>query len=195
MLAHSLLGTAFFVLDLLRIRTACQVALPVTLRAILGPLRLYPVLIQENAISETLQIPDDGGKQNSVALGRKTWLCPDLAALRLDAIPGADYPGGRSGAGDGRRRMLLWHSALDAADLKKIKIPIICHFANNDDWCTPAKVNELETSLKQSKSQFEIYRYDAHHAFMNEARPEVYDAACAKTAWERTLQFLKKALT
>jgi dienelactone hydrolase len=30
---------------------------------------------------------------------------------------------------------------------------------------------------------------------MNEARPEVYDAACAKTAWERTLQFLKKALT
>jgi dienelactone hydrolase len=29
---------------------------------------------------------------------------------------------------------------------------------------------------------------------MNEARPEVYDAACAKTAWERTLKFLKKAL-
>ena len=83
---------------------------------------------------------------------------------------------------------------LDAADLKKIKIPLICHFANKDDWCTPAKVNDLEAALKQSKSQFELYRYEAHHAFMNEARPEVYDPACAKTAWERTLKFLKTAL-
>jgi dienelactone hydrolase len=29
---------------------------------------------------------------------------------------------------------------------------------------------------------------------MNEARPEVYDAAAAKTAWERTLAFMKTAL-
>jgi dienelactone hydrolase len=51
-------------------------------------------------------------------------------------------------------------------------------------------VNDLEAALKQkSKSEFEIYRYDAHHAFMNEARPEVYDPASAKTAWERTLKF------
>jgi len=26
------------------------------------------------------------------------------------------------------------------------------------------------------------------------ARPEVYEAACAKAAWDRTLKFLKKAL-
>jgi carboxymethylenebutenolidase len=77
---------------------------------------------------------------------------------------------------------------------QNIKIPMIYHFANQDDWCTPAKVNELEASLKQSKSKYELYRYDAHHAFMNEARPEVYDAANAKTAWDRTLNFLTKAL-
>ena len=78
-------------------------------------------------------------------------------------------------------------------DPKSIKIPLICHFANQDDWCTPAKANELEAALKQSKSKYEIYRYDAHHAFMNEARPEVYDAQSAKAAWERTLKFLKQA--
>lgn len=83
----------------------------------------------------------------------------------------------------------------DIADPKTIKIPLICHFANKDDWCTPAKVNDFEAALKQSKSEFEFYRYDAQHAFMNEARPEVYDPACAGTAWERTLKFLKKALT
>jgi hypothetical protein len=29
---------------------------------------------------------------------------------------------------------------------------------------------------------------------MNEARPEVCDAASAKLAWDRTLKFLKRAL-
>lgn len=82
---------------------------------------------------------------------------------------------------------------LEASELQKIKIPLICHFANRDDWCTPAKVNEMEATLKRSKSQFEFYRYDAQHAFMNEARPQVYDPVSAKTAWERTLEFLKKA--
>jgi len=84
---------------------------------------------------------------------------------------------------------------LPADEVKKIRIPLICHFANKDGWITPAKANDFEAALKQSKSQFEIYRYDAQHAFMNEARPEVYDPASAKLAWDRTLKFLKQALT
>ena len=83
---------------------------------------------------------------------------------------------------------------LPAAELMKIKIPLICHFANQDGWITPAKVNDLEAALKQSQSQFEIYRYDAQHAFMNEARPQVYNAPSAKLAWDRTLKFMKSAL-
>jgi len=83
---------------------------------------------------------------------------------------------------------------LSADELKRIKIPLICHFANKDSWITPAKVNDFEAALKQSKSKFEIYRYDAQHAFMNETRPEVYAAASTKLAWDRTLKFLKSAL-
>jgi carboxymethylenebutenolidase len=83
---------------------------------------------------------------------------------------------------------------LSVAELQKIKIPLICHFASQDGWCTPAKVNDLEAALQQSKSKFEIYRYDAQHAFMNESRPQVYDPASAKLAWDRTLAFLKRAL-
>jgi len=79
-------------------------------------------------------------------------------------------------------------------EFKKVEIPLICHFANRDTHWTPAQANELEAALKQSKSKFEFYRYDADHAFMNEARPEVYDAESAKLAWDRTLAFLKKAL-
>jgi len=83
---------------------------------------------------------------------------------------------------------------VEAAEFKKIQIPLICHFANQDDWCTPVKVTELENMLKQSKSKFEVYRYEAKHAFMNEMRPEVYEETSAKLAWDRTLSFLKKAL-
>jgi carboxymethylenebutenolidase len=83
---------------------------------------------------------------------------------------------------------------LDMKEFKKISVPLILHFANTDDWCTPAKVNELEAALKESKSKFELYRYNAKHAFMNEARPEVYDTASAQKALERTVAFLNKTL-
>ena len=56
----------------------------------------------------------------------------------------------------------------------------------------PNLLSRYRSRLKQS--QFEFYRYDAHNAFMNEARPEVLNAASAKTAWQRTLKFLTKVL-
>ena len=80
------------------------------------------------------------------------------------------------------------------ADSRSIAIPMIYHFADRDDWVTPKVVSDLETAVEGSKSAHTIYRYDAEHAFMNEARPEVYDAALAKTAWDRTLDFFKKTL-
>jgi len=80
------------------------------------------------------------------------------------------------------------------ADPAKIAVPMIYHFANRDDWCTPEAVNRLQVTVKGSKSTQEFFRYDAQHAFMNEARPEVYDAGSAQKAWERTIDFLKKTI-
>jgi len=81
-----------------------------------------------------------------------------------------------------------------AIDPSTIRVPMILHFATNDDWCTPAAVDDLERSLKQGKVPHELYRYDAQHAFFNEARPEVYDPEAAATAWKRTIDFLQRAL-
>jgi carboxymethylenebutenolidase len=83
---------------------------------------------------------------------------------------------------------------LSEDELKSIKIPLICHFGNKDHAWLPERVNALESALKQSQSKFELYRYDADHAFMNEQRPEVYDPASAKLAWDRTVSFLNKVL-
>ena len=76
------------------------------------------------------------------------------------------------------------------ADPSRLRAPMQFHFAQHDDWCTPEAVDQLERGLKQGSVSFEVHRYDAKHAFTNEARPEVYDPSAAAKAWERTLQFL-----
>jgi carboxymethylenebutenolidase len=76
------------------------------------------------------------------------------------------------------------------ADPAKMKVPFQGHFANRDDWCTPAAVDELEKALKAAGVKHEIYRYDAAHAFANE-RSAAYDVACANQAWERMSTFLR----
>ena len=79
------------------------------------------------------------------------------------------------------------------ADPAKIRVPFEGHFARQDDWCTPALVDELEGAMKAAGATPEIYRYDAAHAFFNE-RSAAYDLASANQAWERTAAFLEKRL-
>jgi carboxymethylenebutenolidase len=80
------------------------------------------------------------------------------------------------------------------ADPAQVRMPFQGHFAQHDDWCNPAAVDALEAGLGKSGASFEIHRYDAQHAFMNEARPEVYDRACADLAWRRATEFLARTL-
>ena len=80
------------------------------------------------------------------------------------------------------------------ADPAHVKKPFQGHFANIDDWCTPAAVDGLEQALAKSGASFEIHRYQAHHAFMNESRPDVYDEACTDLAWQRAKEFLARTL-
>ncbi len=79
------------------------------------------------------------------------------------------------------------------ADPAKIKVPIQGHFANKDDWCTPALVNAFEKAMTAGGQKPEIHRYDAAHAFASE-RSEAYDVKAANAAWERMLAFLGKHL-
>src|SRR5262249_16992785 len=70
------------------------------------------------------------------------------------------------------------------ADPAKIRVPFQGHFANEDDWCTPAAVNDLEQVLRGASIKHEIHRYDAAHAFANE-RGVACVAARATQAWDR----------
>jgi carboxymethylenebutenolidase len=82
----------------------------------------------------------------------------------------------------------------EAADLTKIRCPVLGHFANIDDWCTPDRVDALEKKLKGAGVPLELHRYDAGHAFFNEQRPEVFSPQNAERAWTRTVEFLRAKL-
>ncbi|MEI8326215.1 MAG: dienelactone hydrolase family protein [Betaproteobacteria bacterium] len=80
------------------------------------------------------------------------------------------------------------------ADPANIRIPFQGHFASRDDWCNPAAVDGLEQAMRGAGGEPEIYRYQAEHAFFNQTRPEVFDAACASLAWERSIAFFTRHL-
>jgi carboxymethylenebutenolidase len=80
------------------------------------------------------------------------------------------------------------------ADPARIRIPFQGHFADQDDWCTPAAVDGLVQAMAGAPTPPEVHRYPAQHAFFNHSRPEVYDAACAEQAWSRMQAFWRAQL-
>jgi carboxymethylenebutenolidase len=82
----------------------------------------------------------------------------------------------------------------DVAAPKDVRVPLQGHFADRDDWITPAVVDAFERELAAAGKTFEIYRYEAHHAFMNSERKDAYDAEAAKLAWGRCISWFKRHL-
>ena len=81
-----------------------------------------------------------------------------------------------------------------AAKPADIKIPLQGHFANKDDWCTPAAVDAFEKAMTAAGKEFAAFRYDADHAFVNEERAAVHDRQAAELAWGRATDFFKRHL-
>lgn len=78
-------------------------------------------------------------------------------------------------------------------DPAQIGVPIQCHFAGRDTWCTAEKVDALEQRLKAGSVDCELHRYDADHAFMNPTGPG-YSAETAAVAWQRAMKFIERRL-
>ncbi len=81
-----------------------------------------------------------------------------------------------------------------AAKPADIGVPLQGHFANRDDWCTPAVVDAFEKGLKAAGNPAEFFRYEADHAFVNEQRAAVHDREAAELAWDRATAFFNQHL-
>ncbi|MBI4525157.1 MAG: dienelactone hydrolase family protein [Deltaproteobacteria bacterium] len=80
-----------------------------------------------------------------------------------------------------------------AADVKTISAPIQLHFAEQDQFFAPDQARALEARLKEGKVNYEVYWYNANHAFGNEKGP-YYNPEAANLAWRRTTEFFAKHL-
>jgi len=80
-------------------------------------------------------------------------------------------------------------------DLSGLEAAVLGIFAERDAYVTPDVVRRLESDLKAAgkRVHFSIYP-GVDHAFFNETRPDVYDAAAAKRAWSELLAFLRAEL-
>ncbi len=76
-------------------------------------------------------------------------------------------------------------------DWTALEAPILGHFAEDDGFFTPEGVAELQDKLDGLDKAAELIVHPGvDHAFFNDTRPEVYDAATSAAAWAQTVAFL-----
>lgn len=78
---------------------------------------------------------------------------------------------------------------------ERVKVPVLGHFATRDKGTPPAWAHSLAAACRNAGGTFDVHEYEADHAFFNDTRPQVYDAAAATLAFSRTLTFLRKTLS
>ena len=78
-----------------------------------------------------------------------------------------------------------------AADAAKVKAPLMMHFAAVDERIN-ASWPTYEAALKAAGARYVAYQYPGtQHGFNNDTTPR-FDAAAAKLAWSRTIEFFNK---
>jgi carboxymethylenebutenolidase len=82
-------------------------------------------------------------------------------------------------------------------DFTKIKGPVLGHFGTADEFIPVDDARKLESELRDAGVETTFHYYDgAGHAFFNDTnRLGTYDEGLAQVSWERTVGFLRSALT
>ncbi|RYE30171.1 MAG: dienelactone hydrolase family protein [Sphingobacteriaceae bacterium] len=87
----------------------------------------------------------------------------------------------------------FYGSQPQAADVPKIKAPLLLHYASLDTRIT-AGWPAYEAALKENNKKYQAFIYEnVNHGFHNDTTPR-YDKAAAELAWKRTIDFFKEHL-
>lgn len=121
--------------------------------------------------------PDTTGKMGVVGFCFGGYIC-NMLAVRMPELAAAVPYYGRQ---------------VPAADVPKIKAPLLLHFASDDEGVNktwPA----YEEALKANKVRYTAHIYpNTLHGFHNDTTPR-FDEAAAKLSWQRTLEFFNQHL-
>ena len=89
--------------------------------------------------------------------------------------------------------LIPWAEA--APDWSRLDAPVRGHYAAEDDFFTPEAAAALQAELQQlGKDAVLTVHPGVGHAFFNDARPEVYDAATAELCWDDTTSFFRSTV-
>ena len=81
----------------------------------------------------------------------------------------------------------------DAADVPRIKAPLMLHYAGLDERIN-AGWPAYEAALKAAGKEYQAFIYEGvNHGFHNDSTPR-YDEAAATLAWDRTIAFFREKL-
>jgi carboxymethylenebutenolidase len=81
-------------------------------------------------------------------------------------------------------------------DFSRARASYLGHFAGTDPYESPEQVDWLESMLQAAGRPVKFYRYPGMgHWFFEHDRPDAYNAAAARLAWERTVSFLRQTLS
>ena len=84
---------------------------------------------------------------------------------------------------------------LTAGDTAKLKVPVLGLYAEHDHGIPVEAVQAFEEELKKHGVPHEVQLYpETQHAFFNDTRPQIYHAAAAQAAWQKSLAWFRKYL-
>ncbi len=81
-----------------------------------------------------------------------------------------------------------------AADVEKIRAPLLLHYAGLDERINQG-ISAFEDALKKAGKRYTLHMYEgANHAFNNDTSDARYNKQAADLAWARTIAFFKANL-
>jgi carboxymethylenebutenolidase len=107
-------------------------------------------------------------------------LCLSTAAYHSDLIGAA---------------VAFYGRPLTAGDTARLQVPVLGLYAEHDHGIPPEAVRAFDAEMDKQHTPHEVHIYaGASHAFFNDTRPQIYQAAAAQDAWQKTLAWFRKYL-
>jgi carboxymethylenebutenolidase len=143
----------------------------------------------------------DGARIASDVLEGIRWLAADPTNNGKVGVVGFCYGGGvalraavESSSNGVDCAVAFYGKQPPAEEAKKIRIPLLLHYAENDERID-AGIKDFRAVLDEQHVPYDLYMYPGtDHGFHNDSSAARYNEAAAKLAWDRTLQFFAKYL-
>jgi len=91
--------------------------------------------------------------------------------------------------------VVFYGRPLTASDTAKLQVPVLGLYAEHDHGIPVEAVQAFAAEMQKQHVPHEVHIYPgASHAFFNDTRPQIYQAAAAQDAWQKTLVWFSRYL-